>query len=144
MELMIHIIFGLAIYPIAFTCYVFQNRLTFHISSGLIQTILLSSIVYWGFRVGLVILWIYLGLLLSDSVGLNIYDTERLSSASEQLAAIYLFVWLCVVVMLAIKAHLEADRCYANERRFKKCPFCGTKNRLENFKCISCGKAMGF
>lgn len=74
-------------------------------------------IVYWEFRAGLVILWIYLGFVLSNSTGLIIYDIEHLSTASEHLAAIYLFVWICGVVMLAIKAHWDADRYY---QRIKK------------------------
>jgi hypothetical protein len=107
--LLMHIIFGLAIYPVAVTCYFVQNKLSFHISSGLIQDILLIPIVYWGFRVGLVFLWIYFGLSLA---GLD-YD-EALSNAynqlSDQLMATYLFVWIVAVVMLAIKAHLKADQ----------------------------------
>ena len=119
MALLVHIIFGLAIYPVAFHCYVIQNRLTFNISSGFIQGILISPIVYNGFRVGLVILWIYFGLQLSGSVGLNMYDIEHSNSASDQLVTIYLFFWLCAIVMLAIKAHMEADRRLEDEIRFK-------------------------
>jgi len=106
--LLMHILFGLAIYPVAVTCYFIQNRLISHISSGLIQDILLP-IVYWGFRVGLVFLWIYFGLALANLVGLINYD-EASSNASDQLVAIYLFVWIVAVVMLAIKAHWKADR----------------------------------
>jgi len=119
MALLVHIIFGLAIYPVALHCYAIQNRLTCQISSGFIQDILMSYIVYYGFKVGLVILWIYFGLRLSESVGLNMYDIEHLSRASDQLVAIYLFFWLCAIVMLAVKAHMEAERRFEDEIRFK-------------------------
>jgi len=122
MALLVHIIFGLAIYPVAFHCYAFQNKLTCQISSGFIQDILMSPIVYYGFRVGLVISWIYFGFLLSDSVGLKFYDpeySERLSNASDQLVSIYLFFWLCVIVGLSVKAHMEADQRLENEYKRK-------------------------
>lgn len=105
--LLVHILFGLAFYPVAVTCYVIQNRLTFHILRGFIKYVFL--IVYWGFRVGLVIIWLYLGFKLSDFVGLEIYS-EEISTASDQLVAIYQFVWIVAVAMLAIKAHWKADQ----------------------------------
>jgi len=41
------------------------------------------------------------------------------------------------------KAH-DTDLEVSNlGKRIKRCPFCGAKNRPDDFNCINCGKAMG-
>jgi hypothetical protein len=116
MNLIMHIIFGLLIYPVALVCFVLQDTFTFRIFGGLARWFLLTPIIYWGLRIGVVVLWIYLGVRISDGLGLM----SPASNAMHQLSTLYLFAWFAAVIMLVIKAHWRSEEISAKRDRDRR------------------------
>ena len=111
--LFLHIVFGLAIYPIACFLYYFQDKLTFYKTKGFIHDIFMNPVIYWGFKVVVVLLWIYFRFNFANSINLkpeiSYYDEDSFGTATNQLITIYLLIWIIGVITLGVKAFLYAE-----------------------------------
>ncbi|SHI55496.1 Sel1 repeat-containing protein [Desulfatibacillum alkenivorans DSM 16219] len=106
--LIIHILCGLAFYPICIIIYYFQDILAIHLPSYRINAVFGNLIVYIPMKIFPVLIWIVLGIWVGNSRGF--FDAYYIppGSALDELLFVYYLAWIGMIVGLAIKSNSKA------------------------------------
>lgn len=127
MDLFIHFIFAFAIYPVK---KMYWKKIFFpSLNWGNMWWWLNYPLQAMGWM--LILLWLYWGYCLSDFCGFTY--SRYVPRAAENLIGIYTFIWVAVVIGMAVYAWIKANKEYESHYRKNKSDFTSKKTELPPF-----------